>query len=791
MTRYVPIALVLVLAAPALAETRTDLLGDPLPEGAVARIGSVRYRIGKVGPYALSPDGKTLAVEGPLGVMLWDVETGKPQLRISLRGHSMCDIDRTPMGFTPDGKNLVWVYGDELRVCDVATGRTRFGAQLPHALVAVGFLPGTTRFAVLESTGKVFIFDWETGRKVSTIDAGTAVSAMSRSGRFMLGKWNNEDTGFVDARDGRVRVRFADTRDLSDSVYVLSPDDRRLYVTAPSGRLRTYDTETGKKLEELAAPPGWDQTDARDGLALSPDGTIAYLSTRDLPIQRRDLKAGKWLAPLPVATGWRLIPLPDGKRVLVLGDDGVLRRYDLATLKEIPTGGFAEHVSACASPDGRRIAVVSGEEPVRLDLFDATGKSIWSVPELADHLRPSWSPDGRSVVLVGRREITLRDPATGKLVRTLKQPDKPESFDGTVTFTADNRVVAPFDQGQFIAVFDATTGKRSAVVATGAPASVAVSPDGRTAAADRRDRDITFLDLLTQKAVRLDDRETPGCKPYKRGEIAFSPDGSYLLTWDEEWFAVLRDPNTGVRKRTFPVGQSNYETFAFSPDGLWLATGRPDGLVALWDVTTGDQVWSEYGHPEAVTRVEFAGAGHLLTSSNDLTALVWDLRSRYMPKKPLWEALSGDNADEAYRAVCALAADPQAPSILRARVPAAMAPPAAQVEKWIADLAADSYRVREAASVALSVLGRRAEPHLRAARRTATSEEVRMRLDAILAKLTAERTASPEVIHARAVAALERAGTDSARKLLAEWAAGADADRLTRDAKAALARLGR
>src|SRR5262245_38166691 len=153
MTRYVPIALVLVLAAPALAETRTDLLGDPLPEGAVARIGSVRYRIGKVGPYALSPDGKTLAVEGPLGVMLWDVETGKPLLRISLRGHSMCDIDRTPMGFTPDGKNLVWVYGDELRVCDVATGRTRFGAQLPHALVAVGFLPGTTRFAVLESTG--------------------------------------------------------------------------------------------------------------------------------------------------------------------------------------------------------------------------------------------------------------------------------------------------------------------------------------------------------------------------------------------------------------------------------------------------------------------------------------------------------------------------------------------------------------------------------------------------------------------------------------------------------------
>src|SRR5262245_29745162 len=145
MSRSIPAALALLLAAPALAQTRTDLLGDPLPEGAVARIGSVRYRIGKVGPYALSPDGKTLAVEGPLGVMLWDVETGKPQLRMSLKGHSACDLDRSPMGFTRDGKSLVWVYGDELQICDVATGRSRFGAQLPHALVAVGFFPGATR----------------------------------------------------------------------------------------------------------------------------------------------------------------------------------------------------------------------------------------------------------------------------------------------------------------------------------------------------------------------------------------------------------------------------------------------------------------------------------------------------------------------------------------------------------------------------------------------------------------------------------------------------------------------
>jgi hypothetical protein len=46
-----------------------------------------------------------------------------------------------------------------------------------------------------------------------------------------------------------------------------------------------------------------------------------------------------------------------------------------------------------------------------------------------------------------------------------------------------------------------------------------------------------------------------------------------------------------------------------------------------------------------------------------------------------------------------------------------------------------------------------------------------------------------EWVQARAVLVLELAATDIARKLLAEWAAGAPGARLTMDAKAALGRL--
>src|SRR5205085_1354364 len=104
------------------------------------------------------------------------------------------------------------------------------------------------------------------------------------------------------------------------------------------------------------------------------------------------------------------------------------------------------------------------------------------------------------------------------------------------------------------------------------------------------------------------------------------------------------------------------------------------------------------------------------------------------------------------------------------------------------DLAADRYSVREAATKELLTLGRLVEPELRATRAKATSEEVRTRLDGLLAKIQRERFGS-EILTARAVAAMELSGSDAAKKLLGEWAAGAPGARLTIDAKAALGRL--
>ena len=66
---------------------------------------------------------------------------------------------------------------------------------------------------------------------------------------------------------------------------------------------------------------------------------------------------------------------------------------------------------------------------------------------------------------------------------------------------------------------------------------------------------------------------------------------------------------------------------AFSPDGSRLLSGSGDGAVRVWDAATGDELKSAAGHRRGVTAVAYSPDGALFASaSSDRTIRVWDAR---------------------------------------------------------------------------------------------------------------------------------------------------------------------
>jgi hypothetical protein len=279
--------------------------------------------------------------------------------------------------------------------------------------------------------------------------------------------------------------------------------------------------------------------------------------------------------------------------------------------------------------------------------------------------------------------------------------------------------------------------------------------------------------------------------------LAFSPDGRGVAVATTAGLVLWEKASNRERWRCPAVATA----LAFSPDGRLLASG--EGSEVRVRDASGREVACFAGHQASVRALSFTPDGRALVSAGaDSTALVWDVAGLRPAAPPAGEALSvaaswddlrGEDAVRAYRAVIALAGAPgQAVPALRERLRPVGRPEAHQVEGRLADLDADTFEARDRAGRELAALGAMVRPQLEKALEGKPSPEKRRRLRALLEALEPGAVMSGEDLRqVRAVEVLERAATPEARRLLGEWAGGAPGALLTREARAALGRLGR
>ncbi len=618
------LAVILILAGLRLQEPgeRRDLHGTPLPEGAVARLGSLPF---------------------------WHGQAVKS------------------IAFSPEGRFLATVAGDGMfRVWDRATGGRLFGRRVLPDLDedrpawTIFFSPDSRAVALSGGPGEppsTRVWESSTGREISRI--GAYSQTFSPDGRLLYGAGTRAVRRW-DVATGMEFPRVAEDRKGERPILAVSPDGRTLASAAPWGaEFALWDLDGDQKRIDVR-PPRSLGGGRPTALGFAPDGKTLALAAQG-GVGFFDVAGRRWLDP-PIPRMWGLASVrfsPDGRWLLgeTSGHAGV---WEVETGRKLFSRSLSwyERGAVALSPDGTVLARADGNG-VELEPWAAPKPVVRAYGHSSVIAAVTFSPDGQAVTAGPDGTVRFWEIESGKELRRLPAPGVMR-----LALSKDGRTLATWGIDQTVRLWGVETGVELAKWEDESLlSSLAFSPDGETLAAGGLDHRLVLWDVAGRKErvrrrnldqgiavlafapdgkglawAELDGaltfaepekgrdslRLAPG--PEIRG-LAFAPDGKTLVTGDGAGTVRVREWPSGRELRSWDLKGSGVDGLAVSSDGARAATIGLGGMIQVWEIATGKEQAHFRGHDRAAQAIAFAPDGrHLVSGSADFTALVWRMR---------------------------------------------------------------------------------------------------------------------------------------------------------------------
>jgi RNA polymerase sigma factor (sigma-70 family) len=826
-----------------------DRFGDPLPDGAVRRFGTLRFRHESVAALAFTPDDKRLvAGVGREPLAVFDPADGRKQAEVGAQSAN----NNYGFALSPDGKQI-YATGYYLTAFDLATGAKGRVFKDAVRCNTVAVSPDGKRVACgLENRGgEAMVLDAETGKKLINLNLKD----------LPANNWGPTANGLAFSPDGKVVA----------AIVTRTEQTKPSMLTQIPVGLRLWDPDTGDPLMTINPAD-----DAPNTFAFIPGTKLIAWLGKGRVIHLWNPEAGKAVRDISLVKGdepaSEMKVSADGTRLAVYFLSGSAAVLDVATGKElrrVEVGTTVGPVALALSADGSVLA--AGK------LYGDASVHVWEVDSGKERLADAghrgsavltMSADGKTLVSRGGGQVFHWDLATGD---GKAEPDTEKDADGHIPDRDWSRW--QYRAGRYRYTMEHLSGRIEVYTRDGSklvtqtdcpkqyPRGTAVSPDGRTFAVSFQDQAATIV-LWTP-----DERAEPYRLTRHPGavqQMTFTHDGKYLIAgagthnhYPSETLFIY-ETATGKLVHKLPTRSAPGHLLVTADDktlitgGLWndatvqawdLATGKelatmidpavkepslanPGGgevpsigalalsaderflavltgsagksSVSLWDTGSWKLVKA---FPSARPRSDAASLAVAPTGRSvfaaylDSTILEWAVTnpSRTPTAAPsaarldeLWRLL-GD-AEQGYAAAAELLDHPaEAVALVKSKLPPATPLDPKAVNDLVRQLGSDAFREREEAGKKLAALGEAAVPLIRTAAAGDLSAEAKERAEKVLAALSAGAT-QDQLRARRAVAVLEWSRRPEAIAHLRTLAAGDPNARATIEAKAALKR---